>query len=517
MPATTTEALDHAEKIALPSAIGLWYGSKIWGSGNHYQVDPWLAMAEQAIVPAVTNKEFESFIMLNVPPQCGKTSYAGLLLPFWILGLFPDTRVIFITYSDDYSKGRGADVRNLMETYGPELFGLDVDPDFRSAGDWRIKGHRGGMLSVGIGSQITGRSGDIIIIDDVIKNAEEAASAAAKRKHLAEYDGTIRTRLQPGGTIIITATRWAEDDLSGALQERQNAPEYDGDRYEVYSFPAIAEPEEEDDLDWEDPLGRVEGEPLQCRFTKPGEPAARNHFNRVRRSIDTFSFSCLYQQRPTARKGGLFPKHNWRWYDFADKPYMDEVMRVWDLAATENGGDWTVGAKVGKTRDGEWYVLDVVRERRNANDVRELVRATAKSDGYLCKIRLEESRDGAGKSIVAFYKTDAQLAGYDIDGVRAEGQKESRAVPYSTLQNGNHVWLPNDTPWTDAFVDEHRQMMGDGRRPRHDDQIDTVAYAVLEMVDSGPVILMDPYDYVDNTSQQGLNALWRRLGLAGRR
>jgi predicted phage terminase large subunit-like protein len=503
----TTESLEHLQRVALPSSIGRALAPRLWGAGTTYRVDRWLAVAEQAVVPAILDKTTESFVMLNVPPQVGKSTFGGELLPFWVLGMFPETRIIVITYSDDFSKGRGATVRNMMEAFGPELFGVDVDPDFRSAGDWRIKGHRGGMLSVGIGSQITGRSGDLIIIDDVIKNAEEAASPTAKRKHLAEYDGTIRTRLQPGGMILITATRWAEDDLSGELQTRQKEDSYIGDRWEVMSFPAIAEPEDEDDEEWEDPLGRVEGEELECRFP-------RGHFQRVRNSIDSFTFSCLYQQRPSVRKGGMFPKENWRYHDLNDRPYMDQVMRVWDLAATENGGDWTVGSKVGKTREGEWYVLDVVRKRLNANDVRELVWATAVGDGFLTKIRLEESRDGAGKSVVEFYKADPRFGGYDIQGVRAEGQKESRATPYSALQNGGHFHLPDGAEWVKDFVDEHRQMMGDGRKPKHDDQIDTVAYAVLEMADSGPVTLLDPYDYVDPISEKGINDLWRRIGLS---
>lgn len=506
-------ALEHVDRIATPTRIGVHFAEELWGAGVEYRIDPWLALTEQTVVPAILNRDEESFVMVNLPPQVGKTSFSGELLPFWLLGMFPDLRIILVTYSDDYSRMRGSQVRNMMQTYGPKLFGVDVDPKNQSSADWTIAGHRGGMLSVGIGSQITGRSGDVIIIDDIIKNAEEAASITTKRKQLLEYDGTIRTRLQPGGTILITATRWAEDDLSGALRERQEAPDYEGDRYEVLSFAAIAEPEDDEEVgdDWRDALGRAEGEPLQCRFTKPGEEWPKNHFYRIRKSIDSFSFSCLFQQSPTSREGGMFPKGKWSWFDPDDHPYIVQRMRVWDLAATEGGGDFTVGSLVGKDVDGEWYVLDVIRVRRSADAVRSLVHSTAQTDGFVTGIRIEEARDGAGKSVVEFYKNDPMLRAYDVDKVKAEGSKESRAMPYSSLQQAGHVHLPNGADWVKLFVDEHKQMMGDGRRPKHDDQIDTVAYAVLEMADTGNVTIIDARSYRPE-SNRAVKELALRLG-----
>lgn len=506
--------LEQVDRIALPTRLGVHLAEQLWGSGATYRVDPWLQHVEQSVVPAVLDRTVETFRMVNLPPQVGKTSFSGQLLPFWILGLFPDLRIIFVAYSDDYARMRGKVVRDMMKTFGSSLFGHTVDPTNDSGGDWTIAGHLGGMLSVGIGSQITGRSGDVIIIDDVIKNAEEAASVATKRKHMLEYDGTIRPRLQPGGTIIITATRWAEDDISGTLQDRQSAPDYAGDVYEVTSIPAIAEPEDDDeeiDDTWRDELGRQLGEPLQCRFTRPDEPFETNHFYRLRNSIDVFSFNALYQGRPSVREGGMFPKPKWAWFDPGEHPYIIERMRVWDLAATEGGGDFTVGSLVGKDVDGNFYVLDVVRVQRSADAVRALIHATARNDGFMTKIRIEEARDGAGKSVVEFYKVDPALKGYDVDKVKAEGSKESRAMPYSSLQQAGHVHLPSGADWTKKFIDEHKQMMGDGRRPRHDDQIDTVAYAVLEMADSGPVTIVDQRSYLPQ-SNQAMKEMAMRLG-----
>jgi predicted phage terminase large subunit-like protein len=171
-----------------------------------------------------------------------------------------------------------------------------------------------------------------------------------------------------------------------------------------------------------------------------------------------------------------------------------------------------VGAKVGKDVDGEWYILDVVRERFSASKVRQLVKDTARSDGYACKIRIEESRDGAGKSVVEFYKEDPDLRAYDIDGVRAEGQKYQRAMPYSALQIGGHFHLPSGAPWLRDFIDEHKQAMDVFRWPKHDDQIDVVAYAVLEMHDAGRVTVIDARSYRPE-SNRAVVEMARKLGM----
>jgi predicted phage terminase large subunit-like protein len=447
---------------------------------------------ERVILDAIMDPN-DRFVAVNAPPQCGKTSYSGELLPFWLLGMFPQKRIILITYSDDYSITKGRAVRALVDQFGMELFGIRIDRTASSAADWQIDGSRGGLLSVGIGSQITGRPGDIIIIDDVIKNMQEAGSAAVKNLHEREYDGTISTRLQPGGTIIITATRFAEDDLTGRLKARQETPGYEGDRFEFLEYQAICEPPDSydgDPADYRDRLGRKPGEPLKCRFDRPGEAPEDHHFYRVRRrGMDPFTFSCLYQQRPTMPEGGMFPPSKWRFYN--EPPVFVEKVRVWDLAASEDSGDWTVGLLAGAAENGDIYAIDVLRFRRNAGDVEHAVMEAAKSDGYGVKILIEQERAGSGKALVSAYQR--RLRGWIVEPAKAEGSKEVRARPYSAMVQSGRWWLPSGAAWVDEWIDEHKKMMGDGRRPRHDDQIDVGAYATLALLGVEASEAFDPY------------------------
>lgn len=506
------------ERIALPSSIGLHYGAQLWG--DPWIRFPWIEYMEQRVVDAIMDTTNERYLIINAPPQTGKSSWCGILLPFWFTGMFPSKQCMYISYSDDFSTARGKDVRSLHQRFGRELFGTSIDPDFSSASEWRINGHFGGMLSVGIGGLITGKPGHLIIIDDLIKNAQEATSAATKKLHLSEWDGTIARRIQPGGTVIVIATRWVEDDLSGALQERMKQPGYDGPQWEVLEFPAFATPPDDIDLDdderqeWRDILGRLEDEVLDCRFSRIPGREPDDFFNKAKAGMDPFAWSCLYQQRPTSREGGMFPKAKWKRFDPSaiSRDEMDQLVRVWDPAATEGGGDWTVGSLVGK-KGHRWYVLDVQRFRKDAGEVQDTVKRIAAQDGFGVKIKIEEERSGAGKSVVTTFQR--LLTGHVVEPAKAEGSKESRATAYSAEVHKGNFYLPLEgtVDWdVRAFVAEHAQMMGDGRKPRHDDQIDTVAYAVLDMVGLDGVDLFVPSQDMDHMS---LQALSRAMEIAG--
>jgi predicted phage terminase large subunit-like protein len=491
---------EHAAKIALPSALGIAIAPGMWT--EDYLVDPWVLEVEAAIIDAVMDEDPNErhFIRVHLPPQVGKTRYMTLLA-FWLLGVMPETRIIFVTYSDDYSANRGREIRNMIDAYG-WMFGIEIDPNTKSASDFKLKGHRGGVLAVGIGSQITGRSGDVIIIDDLLKNAQEAASKAAKDLHEEEFDRTLYPRLQPGGTMILTNTRWSEDDLAGRLETREADPEYVGDRFEVLTFPAIAEMPAHDEVEltpdereaWSDIIGRVEGEPLKCRYFRGGD-WDKSIFYKIRATMirsNPIGWASTYQQNPTSREGSMFPAHKWNYYHPEELPELYAIWRVWDLAASEGSGDWTVGTKMGRGSDGKMYVIDCIRDRLSPDNVLALVKRTALADGFTVGVGVEETRAGDGKTVTAFYKK--ALTGFRVEGCPAVGQKETRAVPYSTLQQQGDILLPYDVDvdWdVKGFVDEHKQMMGDGRKPRYDDRIDTGAYCVNLLVTAGPMEVLE--------------------------
>jgi predicted phage terminase large subunit-like protein len=509
--------------IGLPSLIGQHIGMEVWG--EPYVIFPWIEYMEQRIIEAIMDTSHERYIMIAAPPQTGKSSYVGTLLPFWLTGMFPQKQTMYIGYSDEFATIRGKDVQDLHRVYGRRMFDSQIDPRFQAGSDWRLKGSKGGMLCAGIGGGITGRPGHIIVIDDLIKKGEEAASKATLDKHVDEWDRTISTRLQPGGTVILMATRWAEGDLQGVLKERMAEPDYMGPQWEMLEFPAFAEPPEDMDLtedelkEWRDVLGRKHGEVLDCRYSRIPGREPDDYYKLKRSSTDIYAWSSMYQQHPSVREGGLFPKENWVYEPMDSWPQMFETVRVWDMAATEGAGDFTVGTKIGRGADGRFYVMDVQRFRRGPGEVEKAVIRQAELDGFLTRIMIEEEKGGAGKSTIDAYQR--LLPGRRVDAAKAEGQKVTRAMPYASQQNQHRVVLPpaGSVSWSvKDFVDEHAKLMPDGRGPRNDDQIDTAAYGVASLIDAGGVDLWIPAQGVDGLRpEEQMDRLIAQPVVSGRR
>lgn len=186
----------------------------------------------------------------------------------------------------------------------------------------------------------------------------------------------------------------------------------------------------------------------------------------------------------------MFPRDRWMYWNPQNIPALTRSVRVWDLATTEGGGDWTVGVKMGIGSNGDLYVLDRQRFQRSTSDVEQAVLACSQTDGYGVKIMIEQERAGAGKTVFESYQR--KLAGFSVAPAKADGTKEQRATPYSSMQQQRRVWLPESAPWLEEWRKEHQGMLGDGRRPRHDDQIDTAAYAARELLGQGAVSMWIP-------------------------
>jgi predicted phage terminase large subunit-like protein len=253
---------------------------------------------------------------------------------------------------------------------------------------------------------------------------------------------------------------------------------------------ASMEPEELEA--WRDELGRRHGQHLTGQFSA-------EFFRQKKASISSYVWNALYQADPAAREGSLFPPDNWGWYDPDEPLDIIKKMRVWDIAASEGDGDYSVGTLGAKLIDGRLAVLDVQRFRKASAGVMDEVKRCAVADGRFVPIRMEQERAGAGKSTIGHYETE--LKGYDFEGLRAEGEKISRFMPYSDLQQRGHVLLPRrkdgtSPTWVEPFIEEHRLQMpaidGKARGPKNDDQIDTMAYVVIELHGTAPVEIFDP-------------------------
>ena len=195
------------------------------------------------------------YLIVSMPPRHGKSELISHWTPVWFLRRWPHKRIILSSYGASFASDWGGEVKSSFTEHAHEL-GLTLAQDTKAKSQWRIQGFGGGMVAAGVGSSITGRGGDLLIIDDPIKSQREALSVTYRESIKQWYRSTLRTRAQPGASIILLMTRWHEDDLAGyLLNEAKNGnSDLPHDPWEVINLPALAGSE--------DPLGRSEGEAL---------------------------------------------------------------------------------------------------------------------------------------------------------------------------------------------------------------------------------------------------------------
>jgi predicted phage terminase large subunit-like protein len=245
-------------------------------------------------------------VIVSMGPQHGKSELFSKYLPAWCLGTFPDRRVILTSYEADFACGWGRKARDLLEQHG-SLFGVRVSKRSKAVNRWDIEGHDGGMTTVGVGGPITGKGANLLIIDDPIKNDEEARSPQIRQKQWDWWQSTASTRMRHGGLVIVIQTRWHRDDLSGRLIREAKET---GQKWWTVKLPALAEEN--------DPLGRKPGEALWP------DVYSAERLEQVKASHTTYYWRALYQQDPIA-EGGL----EWPESFFGPTIWFDEWPNTW--------------------------------------------------------------------------------------------------------------------------------------------------------------------------------------------
>lgn len=221
-----------------------------------------------------------SILAIETPPRHGKSELVSKWLPAWYLSLWPERNVMLASYEANFARTWGRKARSVVH---------ELSDDTGQGSDWRTK-DGGGMVTAGVGGALTGRGASLLVIDDPIKNAEESQSSTIRDKHWDWWQSTASTRIEPGGCAIVMMTRWNRDDLIGRMLRENNL---DGRQIKRITLPAIAKRN--------DPLGRVEGEPLwPSRWPVDA-------LDRIRNSISPQWWEAMYQQNPRAFGQAEFP------------------------------------------------------------------------------------------------------------------------------------------------------------------------------------------------------------------
>lgn len=484
---------------------------------------------------AVENQESPRLI-LAMPPRHGKSEIASKNFPAWILGHRPEFEIIASSYNVSLPMGFSRKVKDTIQS--PLYKGLfpktALSKTSQAAEAWlTTKG--GGYVAAGVGGGITGKGAHIFIIDDPVKDAEEADSETMREKTWDWWGSTAKTRLAPGGGVLVIQTRWHDDDLSGRMiaQMKEQKEELNGliteaqerlaaatsneltaqnirgeiasyevelgaiDNWEVVSYPAIATDDEyvrsadnvivqgadimEDTIDPKvHKKLRVKGEPLhEARF-----PAAR--LINMKRSMQPRHWSALYQQNPVPDEGVYFRKEMFRMEPYIAVGHKYDVYIAWDLAIGEKQtNDYTVGAVIGVDHLGQMHVLDIVRGRWDALGIAEAILNTAQrykpqvigiERGQL-EMALKPILQAEMKKRGEYY-TFAEGA----DALVPINDKSMRARPLQARMQQGMVFFPSNQPWVEQTIFELMRFPGGV----HDDIVDALAWVVRVAMKHSP-------------------------------
>lgn len=466
-------------------------------SGGHWVPHDHI-LAIEDIMMAVLRDEYDR-VIVEMPPQHGKTNYLSEKFVSWYLGTFPDEDVMLLTYGQQYANELGANVRDILRDYGPEVFGVYLHPKRQSSNNIRIAGHRGGLRTFGALGQVTGRGGKLMLIDDPHKGGEDLFSDRYRNRFKEWFRSKIITRLRKGGKLVILLTRWHEDDLAGWLQS-----EFPKENWKVLTMPALAYTEDElteEELKngYEDPLGREPGEAL-CPDLHP-----KDELERKFEVMGDYWASCEMQQRPISAKGSVFKVDWWKFWSTQEvgrvvfrqavnkkgddiatprgvttklPERFSKIIQYWDMTyKNKPGSDYVVGELWGAAGP-DRYLLDQVRGKWLFEEALEQFIGFCQTPwGKLSQEKYIELRAN-GPAIVSV--ASREIPG--IIGIEPVGNSFSRAQAVTWMMKSGNVYIPDwKQPGYEWVRRDYLRELTQFPAGTHDDQVDCTSGGLMKL------------------------------------
>jgi predicted phage terminase large subunit-like protein len=460
-------------------------------------------------------------LAISMPPRHGKSFLVSEHLPVWFLANYPQYSCLLASYEATFAATWGGKVRDHIVEH-PE-FGINVTGGRGAAKmHFDLDGHRGFMKCAGVGGPLTGSGGQLIVVDDPIKNAEEAMSATIREAAEAWWHSTLYTRREPWedgtpGRVILMATRWHEDDLNGKMVPE--TPEI-GDRWAKINLMAIWTPNDEEPVDL---LGREEGQAL-CpqRFTSQDLIDIRDGAEEGR-----VWFEALYQGHPALDEGNLITRP-FNYYELT----LDETGKNGIYTVTDQNGAvshirekdcyrfGTMDVAGTDTKRSDYTVLavfDVTTEtpRRAFLRAIERVRITTEHHENLTKkwykkydlraVHVEDKQYGTN-----LIRRLMGVPGLIVAKLKADTNKIHRAMPVKYEISGEMLWFPKNADWLIDFEREVTKFP----KTTHDDQVDALAYGV-QVYKGMPQIIVKPKEPV--TMEERVEAHRKELAAKNKR
>jgi len=423
-------------------------------------------------------------LMAFMPPRHGKSETVSRLFPAYYLMRHPDRWVGLGSYAAELAYTLSRNARENFREAGGALETEGVEHWETEAG--------GGMWAAGVGGPMTGRGFHLGIIDDPVKNAEEAGSTTIREKHKDWWRSTFYTRQEPGAAIVVIQTRWNEDDLSGWLLAQEEGEDGEPEGWHIVNLPAIAE-----DAPQQFPASCT----VEPDLRQPGEALCPERYplhklKAIARRLGDYFFGALYQQHPTPLEGGILKRHWWRFWQPRDAHLgpvhlrmadgtlvetspvelpdnFEEVIQSWDMTFKDTATSDFVAGQVWARDGANKFLIDYYKKRA---DLAQSVAAVRLMSARWPQAYAKLVEDAANGPAVIQTLRD-ELAG--IIAVRPMGSKESRAYAVQPDIEAGNVYLPHPRlkPWVESFI---TTCAGFPNVP-HDDDVDAMTQAIIRL------------------------------------
>jgi predicted phage terminase large subunit-like protein len=425
---------------------------------------------------AVLAKKFEDVangkikrLAISLPPRHTKSEFGSFLFPSWFLGRFPNKKVMQASNTGELAVGFGRKVRNLVmgEQYAEVFPDVTLRQDSKAAGRWSTN-KDGEYFAIGVGGTMTGRGADLVIIDDPHTEQEAALAAhdpSVYDKSYEWYTSGPRQRLQPGGAIIIIATRWSERDLIGRVIQdslERGRP----DEWDVVELPAIM------------PSGNSlwpEFWPLDLLLA-------------LKEELPPSKWNAQYQQQPTGEEGAIIKREWWNIWTKDEPPRCQFIIQAWDTAFTKNErsdfsacSTWGIFYMNENENDTHIILLDSFQKRMEFPELKEKAKTHYiewQPDDCIIEAK------AAGASLIQELNQQEGLfvRGYTPSrGTRQQSNdKIARMNTVAPIFQSGRVWAP-DTRWARELIDQ----MAAFPNAAHDDLADTAVMAISRFRQGG--------------------------------
>jgi predicted phage terminase large subunit-like protein len=406
-------------------------------------------------------------LIINMPPRHTKSEFSSFLLPAWMIGRRPKLKIIQSTHTTELAVRFGRKAKTLMDMPEyKEIFLTRLREDSQAAGKWETE-QGGEYYAAGVGSAITGRGADLLIIDDP-HSEQDAMNIDALERAYEWYTSGPRQRLQPGGAIVLVMTRWNTKDLTGSLlRETGNIK---SDKWEVIEFPAIL----------------PSGKPVWPEYWKLEE------LEGVKASLSLQKWNAQWMQNPTSEEGAIIKREWWQKWDKDYIPPLQHVIQSYDTAfLKKESADYSAITTWGVFQRNEdsgpqLILLDAVKDRFEFPELRRV--AYQQYQYWQPETVLVEAKASGLPLTYELRKMGIPVINYTPS---RGNDKHSRVNSVAPLFESGQIWAPVEKDFAQEVIEECAAFpYGD-----HDDLVDSMTQAVMRFRQGG--FIDHPEDYRD--------------------